>query len=147
MLLASCGTMQKAATTTSTTATSSSTDGQAAGRALKALYTQYKADGKFDATNLSNIANTMLLIQNCKGLKTSFKDSNYWKAFAQGLILGSDNLVTQQVSNTVTSQLSNMMQNIDTEKLESAGQNASQAASAAASAASSLKSIFNLFSK
>ena len=142
--------MQKAATTgnqTSASSISRSNDGQTAGRALKALYSQYKADGKFDASNLSNIANTMLLIQSCKTLKTSMKDSDYWKSFAQGLILGSDNLVTETVSNTVTTQLNSMMQNIDTEKLESAGQNATEAASAVASAASSLKSIFNIFSK
>ena len=74
-------------TTTSTTATGTTNDGQTAGAALRALYTQYKADGKYDYTNLNNAINAIQLVQACQNLKSNVKDGDYWKNFASGLIL------------------------------------------------------------
>ena len=136
---------KKTTTETTTQTTSTSTEGQAAGKALKALYTQYKADGTFDYTNLSNIANTMILLQNCKNLKTQAKDSDYWKSFASGLILGSDNLVTESMSNTVTSSLSSLMENVDTDQLDQSGNNPLQTASTVKKTAGSLQTLLGMF--
>lgn len=132
-------------TTTTTTTVAENSEGRAAGSALRALYAQYKADGKYDYTNLSNIMNTMSLLQNCKNLKTNAKDSDYWKSFATGLVLGSENLVTEQLSSTVTNSLSALMENVDTEKLESASNNAVAAAATAKSTASSISNLLSLF--
>lgn len=119
----------KSTTTTTTPATtqvvSTNTDGSAAGKALRALYTNYKATGKYDASNVSNILNTISLINSCKNLKTNAKDKTYWSDFAKGLVLGSDNLVTDQISGAVTSKLSEIAASVDTEKLESTAQKAS----------------------
>ncbi|MCQ2348171.1 MAG: hypothetical protein MJZ65_03175 [Paludibacteraceae bacterium] len=120
-------------TTTTTTAAepqttavvATSTDGAAAGKALRALYTNYKAAGKYDASNVSNILNTISLINSCKELKTNAKDKTYWSDFAKGLVLGSENLVTDQISGAVTSKLNEIASSIDTEKLESTAQKAS----------------------
>jgi hypothetical protein len=151
MLMSSCGMMSGTGATTSQTQTSavtgSSAEGQAAGRALNALYTQYKADGKYDYTNLTNIMNTMILLQNCQNLKTQVKNSDYWKSFAAGLVLGSNNMVTESISNTVTNSLSNIISNVDTTKLQEAGNNAVQAAATAKQTADSLQSLFSLFKK
>ena len=50
--------------TTETAAPAATTNGQAAGAALKALYSQYKADGKLDMANLTNIMNLATLANN-----------------------------------------------------------------------------------
>lgn len=128
-----------------TTEATSSTEGKAAGKALKALYTQYKADGTFDCANLSNITNTMVLIKNCKNLKTQGKDTDYWTSFAAGLVLGSDNLVTDNLSSSVMGQLSNLMENVDTSKIESESNNTLQAASTVKEAAGSIQTLLGLF--
>jgi len=111
-------------TTTTTTATTNN-DGVSAGKALRALYTSYKAAGKFDYTNLNNIINTVSLVNSCKNLKANLADKTYWSGFAQGLVTGSENLVTEQISDQVTSQLSDIVSKVDTDKLESAAQQAS----------------------
>ena len=56
-------------TTSATTESAGTTNGKAAGSALKSLYTQYKADGKLDMSNLNNILNMSTLASNVKGLK------------------------------------------------------------------------------
>lgn len=85
--------------------------GQASGAALRNLYTQYKADGnKVDMTNISNILNLATLSQAVTELKDAGKvdKSDYVKEFATGLILGSNNLVNQNNSTPVVSNLTNL---------------------------------------
>ncbi len=132
-------------TTTSTTATGTTNDGQTAGAALRALYTQYKADGKYDYTNLNNAINAIQLVQACQNLKSNVKDGDYWKNFASGLILGSDGLVTEKISNTVTEQLSTMVESVDTSKLESASTSTVAAIQSASETASAISNILSLF--
>ena len=91
-MMAGCGFMQNS--TSSNTASSQTTAstqttqtvqtgnaatsaGQGAGNALQALYTQYKADGKYDYKNMQNILNTVTLVANCEGLKDNYKDKTY----------------------------------------------------------------------
>ena len=83
--------------------------GQNAGSALQALYSQYKADGKYDYTNLQNIMNTVTLIGNCEGLKQNYKEQGYLSDFSKGLIVGSLGLITQNNVQTVTSNLYEMV--------------------------------------
>lgn len=144
MMLCSCGALKSNSSSTSaatTQTTSPGTAGQGAGEALKALYTQYKADGKFDYQNMNNIMNAWSLIQNCQGLKNNAKDSNYWKSFATGLIGGSEQLVTEKTSDAVMNGLNTVMENIDTSKM----QNMSEKASAVANTASQLGSLLQMF--
>jgi len=134
-----------AASAVQSAVSATSNDGVSAGSALSALYKQYKADGKYDYTNLTNVMNTIKLLQSCKNLKSNAKDSQYWKSFASGLILGSNNLVTEQTSGIVTNSLSNLVKNVDADKLQSAQTNTVEAVGAAKSAASSISNILALF--
>lgn len=129
------------AATTTTTTTTTNNDGVSAGKALRALYTSYKAAGKYDASNLNNIVNTISLVNSCKNLKTNAADKTYWSGFAQGLVMGSENLVTEQISDQVTTQLSDIVSKVDTDKLETA----SQQASAVQSISSDISSLLATF--
>ena len=147
---------------TATVSASGTVDGQAAGVALKSLYGQYKTDGKLDMSNLSNIINLASLAQNIKGLKGQTDKSAFYKDFASGLILGSDNLVTEQNTSSVMSGLTGLLNNVDlsgvqetasqvtetaSEKVEGAAQTATSVISNASSIADSVTSILNLFKK
>jgi hypothetical protein len=114
------------------TKSSAYSSGQTSGAALKALYSQYKADGKnLNMNNMQNMLNLASLATNVQGLKTA--DSDYKKEFVKGLILGSTNLVTNNNSTSVLSSLTNVAKmdlssliNAEslTEKAESAAKNA-----------------------
>jgi molybdopterin converting factor small subunit len=114
------------------TKSSAYSSGQTSGAALKALYSQYKADGKnLNMNNMQNMLNLASLATNVQGLKTA--DSDYKKEFVKGLILGSTNLVTNNNSTSVLSSLTNFAKmdlssliNAEslTEKAESAAKNA-----------------------
>jgi hypothetical protein len=149
LVLSSCsalkGTSSSANPVVSAVSSATSSDGMAAGQALNAIYKQYKADGKYDYTNLNNELNTIKLLQSCQNLKSNAKNSTYWKNFAAGLVLGSNNLVTDQLSGTVTNSLNSLVSNVDTQKLQSAGQNATDAISTAKQTASSISNILSLF--
>lgn len=156
LLFASCGMLSSTpsqsttttapATTSSTTATSAATQGQTAGNAIKSIYAQYKADGKFDISNMNNIANTALLIGSCQGLKSNAKDSNYWKSFTTGLVLGSDKLVKEDIADAVTQELQTLVtEKVGEEKIDNAKTQASSAISNISAAASSISAIVSLF--
>ena len=92
--------------TAAETKSSAYSSGQTSGAALKALYSQYKADGKnLNMTNMQNMINLASLATNVQGLKTA--DAAYKKDFVKGLILGSTNLVTNNNSTSVLSSLTN----------------------------------------
>ena len=110
----------KQATSSTTTESAGTTNGKAAGSALKSLYTQYKADGKLDMSNLNNIMNAATLATNVKGLKGQTDKTTFYKDFASGLILGSENLVTSATSSNVMSGLSNLANNVDLSSLTEA---------------------------
>lgn len=80
------------------------TSGQTSGAALKALYSQYKTDGKnLNMSNMQNMLNLASLATSVQGLKEA--DAAYKKDFVKGLILGSTNLVTTNNSTSVMSSL------------------------------------------
>ena len=100
---------------------SASVSGQASGAALKSLYSQYKTDGQIDVTNLSNIIMLSQLANGIQGLKGVDDKSAFYTDFAAGLILGSDNLVTKQTANPVTSTLQTLASGTDLSTLAAAG--------------------------
>ena len=153
-------------TTTTQTTTAATSNGQAAGVALKALYTQYKADGKLDMGNLTNLMNLSTLATNVQGLKGQSNKSAFYMDFAKGLVLGSNNLVTENNSASVMSGLANLVNNVDlsgltasaedkaqsatatlTEKLTGASEKADTAVENATEIAGAVTNILNLFKK
>ncbi len=149
-------------TTTETATTAATTNGQAAGAALKALYSQYKADGKLDMGNLTNLMNLATLATNVQGLKGQTDKGSFYKDFASGLVLGSNNLVNSTNSTSIMSGLQNLVNNVDlsgltakaedgkaalTEKLTSASAKATTAVENANEIAGAVTNILNLFKK
>ena len=135
----------KAVETTTEVAADPISNGQAAGAALKSLYTQYKADGKLDMTNLNNILNLTTLSNNIKELKGMSDKSKFYKDFATGLIKGSDSLVNKSNSTSVMNGLTNLVNNVDLSALTQTTETTTETAAettttAATSALSSLLS-------
>lgn len=140
--------LNKASEKTETATSAATSNGRAAGAALKSLYTQYKADGKLDMSNFNNIMNLATLANNTKDLKGQSDKSAFYKDFAAGLVLGSGNLVTQSNTTSVMSGLSNLVNNVDLSGLAAAAaaaapapakqETTSSAVSALASATSTL---------
>lgn len=157
-------------TTTTTTATETvapaTSDGQAAGVALKALYGQYKADGKLDMSNLTNLMNLAALATSVQNLKGQTDKTTFYKDFVKGLISGSNNLVNADNSTSIMSGLQNLVNNVDlsgltasaedkaqsaaatlTEKLTGASEKANTAVENATEIADAVTNILNLFKK
>ena len=157
-------------TTTTTTATetvaTATSDGQAAGVALKALYGQYKADGKLDMSNLTNLMNLAALATSVQNLKGQTDKTTFYKDFVKGLITGSNNLVNENNSTSIMSGLQNLVNNVDlsgltasaedkaqsaaatlTEKLTGASEKANTAVENATEIAGAVTNILNLFKK
>lgn len=132
--------------------------GNTAGSALLGLFTQYKADGKMDLTNVNNILNLATLVNNVKGLKTNNNSGSYLADFASGLIKGSKSLVNQNNSTDVINglvKLSGLNLNNITNTANTIASGTEQAAATAAqkinttssqvtSAVNTLSSIFSL---
>lgn len=106
-----------------------SQNGINAGRALLGLYTQFKADGKFNFQNANNISNLLTLANSIQGLKNGTENVNTTN-FLSGLISGSNNLVNKSNSTNVLGALTSLA-NVDMSSL--AGNVAQTAASSATS--------------
>ena len=100
---------------------SASVSGQASGAALKSLYSQYQTDGQIDITNLNNIIMLAQLSNGIQGLKDVDDKSEFYNQFAQGLILGSDKLVTKSTASTVTNTLQALANSTDLSSIAAAG--------------------------
>lgn len=153
---------EASATTATETASTATVDGKAAGVALRALFTQYKADGKFDMGNLNNLLNLTSLANNIQGLKGQTNKGAFYKDFASGLVMGSNNLVTEQNTTSVMDGLTNLVNNVDlsgltqkaedtqatvAEKVASATTKANTAVTNATEIASAVTNILNIFKK
>lgn len=153
---------EASATTATETASTATVDGKAAGVALRALFTQYKADGKFDMGNLNNLLNLTSLANNIQGLKGQTSKGAFYKDFASGLVMGSNNLVTEQNTTSVMDGLTNLVNNVDlsgltqkaetaqatvAEKVASATTKANTAVTNATEIASAVTNILNIFKK
>lgn len=126
---------------TSTEANTATSEGKQAGIALKALYTQYKADGKFDMTNLNNLMNLTTLSNKIKGLKGKSNKSSFYKDFLSGLIIGSDNLVNKNNSTEVMNGLTDLV-NVDVSGLTQKTKETQSKATEVLSAVSDILSVF-----
>ena len=100
---------------------SATASGQASGAALKSLYSQYQTDGQIDVTNLNNIIMLAQLTNGIQGLKDVDDKSAFYSEFAQGLILGSDRLVTKSTAGTVTNTLQTLANSTDLSLISAAG--------------------------
>lgn len=153
---------EASATTAAETTSTATVDGKAAGVALRALFTQYKADGKFDMGNLNNLLNLTSLANNIQGLKGQTNKGAFYKDFASGLVMGSNNLVTEQNTTSVMDGLTNLVNNVDlsgltqkaeetqatvAEKVASATTKANTAVTNATEIASAVTNILNIFKK
>ena len=153
---------ETSATTAAETVSTATVDGKAAGVALRALFTQYKADGKFDMGNLNNLLNLTSLANNIQGLKGQTNKGAFYKDFASGLVMGSNNLVTEQNTTSVMDGLTNLVNNVDlsgltqkaeetqatvAEKVASATTKANTAVTNATEIASAVTNILNIFKK
>lgn len=154
VVLASCGSMQQASENGGLSqsgaqaveaVSESYTAGQQSGVALKALYNQYKADGKLDFSNLSNVANILNISAQVQKLTQADKDSVSYTDFSKGLIEGSVNLVNELNAEQVTETLVSKLGNIDTTKLNETADKAQTAVSNVSSAASSIMDVLSLF--
>lgn len=116
LMTASCGILG-----VGTKSGSASVSGQASGAALKSLYSQYQTDGQIDITNLNNILMLAQLSNGIQGLKGVDDKSEFYSQFAQGLILGSDRLVTKNNANTITGTLQSLASGTDLSTIAAAG--------------------------
>lgn len=131
-------------TTETSSETAATTNGKAAGAALKALYTQYKTDGKLNISNLTNIANITTLATNVKGLKGQTDKTAFYKDFAAGLITGSDNLVTEDTSGSIMSGLTSLANNVDLSNVKGLLTSTSSSSEDSQELTSTLSSILGL---
>ena len=128
------------------------TAGQQSGVALKALYTQYKADGKLDFSNLNNLLNMVNLSAQVQKITKAEKGTVDYSEFGKGLVAGSVNLVNEVNQAQVVEVLTQQLGNIDTSKItEVAGQaqttvnNVTESINSVKEASSSVMEIINLF--
>ena len=142
----------QSATQTQTAVSESFTAGNQSGVALKALYDQYKTDGKLDLSNLSNVANVLNVSAQVQKISQADKATVSYSDFAKGLIEGSANLVNELNAEQITEALITKVGNVDTSKLDettdkaqTAVSNISSAASSVAASASSIMEVINLF--
>lgn len=171
LMLISCGTTQ---TTTSTTtnnttttpsaskvetsmkdainsavATNNSTSfnaGSQSGVALKALYNQYKADGKLDLSNLSNVANILNVAAQAQQIKNAEKGSVNYTDFSKGLVEGATGLISDVNADAVVDGLKQAVASkVDSEKVTEATDKAQTAATNISQTATSIMEVIKLF--
>ena len=128
------------------------TAGQQSGVALKALYTQYKADGKLDFSNLNNLLNMVNLSAQVQKITKAEKGTVDYSEFGKGLVAGSVNLVNDINKDQVVNVLTQQLAKVDTSKItEVAGQaqttvnNVTESINSVKEASSSVMEIINLF--
>lgn len=128
------------------------TAGQQSGVALKALYTQYKADGKLDFSNLNNLLNIVNLSAQVQKITKAEQGTVDYSEFGKGLVAGSVNLVNDLNKDQVVNVLTQQLAKVDTSKItEVAGQaqttvnNVTESINSVKEASSSVMEIINLF--
>ena len=128
------------------------TAGQQSGVALKALYTQYKTDGKLDFSNLNNLLNIVNLSAQVQKITKAEKGTVDYSEFGKGLVAGSVNLVNDINKDQVVNVLTQQLAKVDTSKItEVAGQaqttvsTVTESINSVKEASSSVMEIINLF--
>lgn len=146
LVFGACGSLLSSASSSSPSSASASyTAGQSSGTALKALYTQYQADGKVDMANVQNLVNIVSLVNNVKTVKNAEKSSGAYTDFVQGMVSGSSNLVNELNAETVMNGLTSALSSVDTSKIDNAVEKGTSAVQSASSIATSVGEILSLF--
>lgn len=148
-MFCSCASMSNSTTnsSSSTSTTSGYTTGQTMGMSMKALYSQYKAEGALNMNNLSTIANIAALSSACNTLKTNTKESAFYKEFLQGVVAGSSNMVTENTAESVVSSVASTVNNLDLSSIISAataGSTSNVPAATSNNVGSSITSLMSL---
>lgn len=99
--------LEVASATVSAGASEATSVGQKCGNAVKTLYNQYKADGKLNLKNISNITALATIATNASEIKENIKNADFYKDLANGLIVGSQNLINKENVEQVVSSLTN----------------------------------------
>ena len=124
------------------------TSGQQTGVALSALHSQYKATGKVDMSDFSNILNVAIVANAAQTLKEQTEGGQYYKDFGKGLIVGSNELVSDATLGNVVAGIS-ALTNVDVDSLQGKGDNAAakgvEAMENLADIATSVSAIMALF--
>ena len=139
------GGLAQSANQATTTVSESYTAGNQSGIALKALYDQYKTDGKLDLSNLSNVANILNVSAQVQKLTQADKATVSYSDFSKGLIEGSVNLVNNLNSEQITEALVSKLGSVDTSKLDETADKAQTAVTNVTTAASSVMEVLSLF--
>ena len=124
------------------------TSGQQSGVALAALNEQYKSAGKIDLSNMTNLLNVAIVVNAAQTIKDQTEGSQYYKDFAKGLIVGSNELVSEAtVGNVVAG--GSALAGVDVKSLQGKSDNAAAkgvtAAENVANIASSVSILMSLF--
>lgn len=142
-VLSSCGTTSAAGGSGSGTSEAYMA-GSNIGAALKTLYVQYKADGKVDFKNPTNLLQLASLASSYTTVKNNLKDKTIYADLATGLIAGSQKSVTQSTVDSVISTLGN----VDITSLLNSTKNADASTTSGANilskASTSISTILNL---
>ncbi len=128
------------------------TAGQQSGVALKALYAQYKADGKLDFSNINNLLNIVNLSAQVQKVTKAEEGTVDYSEFGKGLIAGSVNLVNELNQEKVVDLLTQQLSKIDTSKITEAADKAqttvntvTESIANVKEASTSVMEIINLF--
>lgn len=135
LTIVSCGTMSDIASSD----TAANTSGASCGKLMSEMYSDYKTAGKVDITNSNTLLNVIELGGYYRTLKSHENDSAYKKAFAAGLVTGSNNLITSENAMSVVESL------LDLDKLSDITEQTTSTASSAISVANGLVAIFKAF--
>jgi len=120
--------------------------GNQSGVALKALYNQYKADGKLDLSNLSNVANIMNVAAQAQQIKNAEKGSVNYTDFSKGLVEGATGLISDVNADAVVDGLKQAVASkVDSEKVTEATDKAQTAATNISQTATSIMEVIKLF--
>jgi len=116
--------------------TAANTTGISCGSLLSNMYTDYKTTGKVDILNTKTLSNTIELSTYYKSLKANQSDVEYKKAFAAGLVTGSNDLITTENALGTVDNL------LKIDKLSEIGSQTTSTASSAITVAKNLAELF-----
>lgn len=119
--------------------TAANATGVSCGKLMSVMYSDYKASGKVNLVESKTILNLVELGGYYKALKSHEGDASYKKAFAAGLVTGSNNLITPENSMNVVEAI------LDMDKLTDITEQTSSTASSAITVAGQLVDIFKMF--
>ena len=152
--LVSCGsfaqTASSVAATTAATAQATSELIQNDSQKTEAATQQVKAQtiGKIDLSNMTNLLNVAIVVNAAQTIKDQTEGSQYYKDFAKGLIVGSNELVSEATVGNVIAGVT-ALAGVDVKALQGKGDNAAAkgvtAAENVANIASSVSILMSLF--